>query len=149
MAITMARSELPGQGAGRGVLEAFAARRRHIIGPAPDQHLLFAPLGARIVLVEAAEIAIVAFIERDVPDDREIEDAHFLEHQVQRVLGAAQSRGVVEIGHDALGLECLAGGAGLADALFGQVRIAPAGEEILEVPLAFAMAHEDQGTGHH
>src|SRR3546814_7635486 len=66
--------------------------------------------------------AIVALVEGGVPDDGDIVDCHLFQHQVERVLGAAQGRGVIAIGHDAPGLERLAGIARFLDALFRQVR---------------------------
>src|SRR5690606_5930367 len=34
------------------------------------------------------------------------------------------------------------------DALLGQARIAPAGEQVFQIPLALPVADEDQGSGH-
>ncbi len=45
------------------VLEAFAARRRDVIGSPPELHLRFAPFMSRLVLVEAGQLAVVAFIQ--------------------------------------------------------------------------------------
>ena len=78
----------------------------------------------------------------------EVDDAHFLEDQIERVLGALEGRGVVEIRLEALRLDELAGGARFVDALFGQVRILPAGEQVLEVPVALSVADEDESSGH-
>ena len=52
-----------GQRAGQRIFQAFAAGRRHIIGAAPDMDLLFAPFLARVVLVEAGQIAIIALVQ--------------------------------------------------------------------------------------
>ena len=43
-----------------------------------------------------------------------------------------------------LRLELAAGRARLRDALLGQVDVAPAGEQVLQVPLALAVAHEHE-----
>ena len=49
-----------------------------------------------------------------------------------------------------LRLELAAGLARFRDALFGQVDIAPAGEQVFLVPFAFAVTHEDEKTvGHY
>jgi hypothetical protein len=45
-------------------------------------------------------------------------------------------------------LQPLSGRSGLGDAFLGEVGILPAGEEILEVPLALAMPNEYQETFH-
>ena len=45
-------------------------------------------------------------------------------------------------------LSLRAGGLGLLVALLGQVDVAPAGEEVLQVPFALAVADEDEGSGH-
>ena len=42
----------------------------------------------------------------------------------------------------------LAGALGFLDALLGQVDVAPAGEEVLQVPFALAVADEDESAGH-
>ena len=52
-----------GQRAGQRIFQGLAARWRHIIGPAPDQHLLFAPFLAGIVLIQSCEFAIVALVQ--------------------------------------------------------------------------------------
>ncbi len=58
-----------GQHARHRILEAFAAGRRNVIGPAPDMDLILAPFLAGFVLVEAGQVAIVALVERLVPGD--------------------------------------------------------------------------------
>ncbi len=49
---------------------------------------------------------------------------------------------------DAVIGERLAAGIGFLYAEFGQVRVTPAGKQVLQVPVALAMAHEHEGTGH-
>ena len=75
-------------------------------------------------------------------------DAELFEDQVERMLCPPQRRGVEHRRHIAGGLELLSRLARLFDALLGEVRVAPAGEQILEVPLALPVAHEDQRSGH-
>ena len=60
--------QIIGPDARAGVLQALAAGRRDVVGAAPDMHLLLAPFGAGVVLVEAGEVAIVALVERLVAD---------------------------------------------------------------------------------
>src|SRR6201989_1265771 len=69
------------------VLEAFAAGRWHVVRPPPDQNLLLAPFLAGVVLVEAGQITIVAFVQRQIPDDRKFGLTNLGQHQIQRVLG--------------------------------------------------------------
>ena len=62
--------DVVGPDAGAGVAERLAAGRRDGVGAAPDVDLLLAPFRARVVLVEAGEIAVVALVERLVAGDR-------------------------------------------------------------------------------
>ena len=110
--------------------------------------LLVAPLLAGVVLVEAGKVAVIALVQRLVAGDDEIVDARFLKDQVERVLGALEGGGIVKIGLIALGLDELAGGAGFGDALFRQVRVLPAGEQVLEVPFALSVTDENECASH-
>ncbi len=77
----------------RGVLRGSAAGRGHVQRAAPDQHLLLAPLGPRIVLVEAAEIAIVALVQAlRMRVMVMLEDLVLFEDQVERMLAPARRR---------------------------------------------------------
>ena len=49
---------------------------------------------------------------------------------------------------DPLYIEALAGSSRVLDANFGQARILPAGKQVLQVPLALAVADEDKQTIH-
>src|SRR5690606_23663727 len=107
-----------------------------------------APFFSRIILVEAGEVAVVALVERLVAGDDDVDDPELLEDEVERMLGALERGGVVEVGQVPGGLDPPACRTGLGDPLLGEVRVLPASEQVLEVPLAFAMADEDQRTGH-
>ena len=109
-------------------------------------HLLLAPFLARIVLVEADEFAVVALVERLVPAFGQAGLPHLGQREGQRVLGADERRGKGKVECDAMRLEAPAGLLGLFDACRGQIHIAPAGEQVLEVPFALAMAQQDQET---
>ena len=65
-------------------------------------HLLLAPFLARVVLVEADEIAIVALVERLVLEHRNFGLAQFLQHQVERALRAHERGGEGDVEVDAL-----------------------------------------------
>jgi hypothetical protein len=140
--------DVVGPDAGAGILQRLAAGRRHVIGTAPDLDLLLAPLGARIVLVEAGEVAIVALVQGKVADRRQIGLAELAEDQLQRVLGAGEFGGEGETEGKVERLEALAGGRGLGDTLLGQRGVAPAREQVLQVPLTLAMADEHEKAIH-
>ena len=91
------------------VPQAFAARRRDVVGAAPYQHLLVAPFLARIVLVEADEIAIVALVQRLILEDRDFVLAHLGEHQIERALRALERGGEGDIEFDSARLQLPAG----------------------------------------
>ena len=82
--------QVVGPDAGTGVAQAFAARRRDVIGAAPDMNLLLAPLGAGIILVEAGEIAVVALVQRLILDGLQSLLADLVEDELKRVLRAGQ-----------------------------------------------------------
>ncbi|MNH92223.1 hypothetical protein D3C73_447990 [compost metagenome] len=111
-------------------------------------NLLLAPLGAGIVLVEAGEIAVVAFVERLVLDRFKVRLADLVEHDLQRLLGALQVGGERNVELDAGFGQRLASGLGFLDPERGQVRVLPAGEQIFEIPIALAVANEDKSTAH-
>src|SRR5690606_12442667 len=62
-----------------GILQAFAARRRNVVGAPPDKDLIFAPFGACIILVEARQIAIVTLVERLVANGLQVALVEFFE----------------------------------------------------------------------
>lgn len=111
-------------------------------------HLLFAPLLACVVLVEARQVAVVALVERLVADRFERGLADGIEHQLAGALGADKIRGEGDIELDAVVGKCLAAGLGFLDAEFRQVWITPAGEQVLQVPVALAMPDKDESTAH-
>ena len=125
------------------ITQAFAARWRNIIGAAPDMHLLLAPLLAGIILVQAGEIAIVTLIERLVADRLEVRLADLVEDDPERVLGALEYRGEGNIELQPRIRQRLTADLRLLDTELRQVRITPAGEEVLQVPFALAVANKD------
>src|ERR1035437_5841625 len=138
-----------GQHARGGVAQTLAAGRRDVVGAAPDVHLLLAPFLARVVLVETDQLAVVALVERLVLEHRNFRLAQFLEHQIERALRADQRGVEVNVQLDPLRLELAAGLARFGDALVGEVDIAPAGEQVLQVPVALAVTHQhEKAVGH-
>ena len=74
--------------------------------------------------------------------------ADFIENEVAGLLGARKNRREGHVELDAVVGERLAAGIGFLDAELGQVRITPAGKQVLQVPVALAMAHEHEGSAH-
>ena len=65
------------------------------------------------------------------------------------MLGARQHRGEGDVERQALRLQFAAGLLGLGNALLGEIRILPAGEQILQIPFALAVTHEHKKTVAH
>src|SRR5262245_21564851 len=137
------------QHARRGILEALAARRRHVIGAPPDLDLLLAPFLARIVLVKAREVTVITLVERQVLDHRDVALAHLLKDEVERTLRTLECRGVTDVEADALRLELAAGIARFRHAVLSEVDVLPAGEQVGQVPFALTMAHEHKQAVSH
>src|SRR5690606_30265361 len=117
-----------------GVAQALAAGRRRVVGAAPDVHLLLAPLGARVVLVEARQVAIVALVERLVADGFEPALTDGGEDVVAGPLRADERRGEGNVELEAaLGNEP-PGPLRLLVPLFREIHVAPAGEQVPHVP---------------
>ena len=112
-------------------------------------NLVLAPFLAGVVLVEAREVAIIAFVQRLVAAQRQIALAELVEHQLHRVLGAGQRRGESAVEGQAHRLEAGSGSLGLVHALFGEVGVFPAGEQILQIPFALAVTDEHKQTFGH
>ena len=119
-------------------------RRRDVEAAAPDLDLVVAVLGRGLRLVEPGEPAVVALVQAPVLGFGDPQHAGRLERQVQRLDRARLERGERHVGQHALGGEQPAGGARLFLALLGQAHVPPAGEAVFQVPLALAVADEDQ-----
>ena len=133
-----------GSDAGQRVFQAFAARRRNIIGSPPELHLRLAPFLAGFVFVQPGEFAVVAFVQGGIAHDRDVLLIKLGKDDVERVLGAFQNAREGNIEFDPVIADHAAGDAGLDHAFFGQVGITPAGEQVEPVPFAFTVAHEHE-----
>ena len=111
-------------------------------------HLLFAPFGAGVVLVEARKFAVIAFVECLLADCGERGLAEFAEDQTAGMLRAGEIGGEGDVEGEAEGFEALARGFRLANAFLGEVGIFPAGEEIFEVPVTLAVTDKYKQTIH-
>ena len=112
-------------------------------------HLLLAPALAGVVLVEADEIAVVAFVQGLVAKDRDLVRAHLGKHEVERTLRAFERGGEGDVELDPARLQFCAGLFRLGDALCGEIDVLPAGEQILQIPFALAVPDEDEETFGH
>ena len=104
-------------------------------------------LGGRRLLVQALEGPVVALVEPPVAPDRQPEAVHLLQGQVGRPDRPGLDRCVENVhvqsglgGHEATGRP------GLVLAPPGEVHVDPAGEQVLLVPGALAVAEQDQGA---
>src|SRR5664280_833858 len=131
------------------ILETLAAGWRDVVGAAPFVHLLLTPFLARVVFVEADQLAVIALVERLVLEHRDLGLPQLFQHQIERALRADERGGEGDVELDALAFKLAAGLARLGDALVGQVDIAPAGEKVLQVPVALAVPHEHEKTISH
>src|SRR6516162_317001 len=134
--------------AGAGIAQGLAARRRDGVGASPGMDLLLAPFLARVILVEAGEIAVVALVERLVSQRLQAGLAELIEHDVERALRPRQRRGEGDAEVEPLCLQPPAGGMGLLDALRRQVDVAPAGKKVEEIPFALSMTDDDERAVH-
>src|SRR5207248_9414250 len=94
-------------------------------------------------------IAIVALVERLILQDRNAVLAELLEHDVERALCPDERRRERDVEAQALRFQLAAGSTRFGDALLAQIDVAPSGEQVLEIPLALAVANEHEKTiGH-
>ena len=120
-------------------------RRRGVVGPPPDPHLLgTVPLGG-LGLVQASQAAIVPLVQAPVLGLGHEGLARRRQGQPKGADGAGQDGGVGPVDLQSRRLDQLATLAGLGLALGGQVHIHPSGEPVLQVPLALAVSKQDQG----
>ena len=74
--------------------------RGSVVGATPQAHLLLAPFIARLILVEAGEVAIVTLVERAVAHGRHRGLTQLFEDQRHRMLRAQQGGGEADAEHD-------------------------------------------------
>src|SRR5262249_28580744 len=110
----------------------------------PHHHLLLAVARSRLRLVEAGERAVVALVEAPVLLDGKPQPVHLLEREIERADGALEERGEREVEVVAFRGEHAAGRARFLDAALREIDVLPAGEAVLAVPVAFAMAEQNE-----
>ena len=98
-------------------------------------------------LVETLQRTVVTLVETPGALHRDPEAVGDIERVVRGLDGAGQHRGVQHVGLEAGIAEQLARPLGLGDAGLAETHVDPAGEQVLLVPFAAAVAQEDQGIG--
>src|SRR5690606_32734484 len=97
----------------------------------------------------AGQIAVVALVQRLVLDDRDIGLPHLRKQEVERVLRTLERRGESDIEGKSLRLQLAAGLLRFGDALRREIDVAPAREQVLQIPFALAVTHEHEKTVGH
>lgn len=131
-----------------GELETLTSGGRDVVASAPDVHLFLAPLFARVVLVQAAQLAIVALVECLVLVDRDGFLADLLELNVERGLRALQRRGKGDVELDPRRTDAFGPGQRFLTSELGQLRVFPTSEQVELVPFGLAVAREHERTNH-
>jgi hypothetical protein len=123
-------------------------RRRGVVGAAPFHELLFAVFGQCLGLVLALQCAVVAFVEAPVALDRDPAAVGLVQGDVRGVDGPLQQGGVEHVREDVVLHQQLTAAGCFRAALVVQVNVHPAGEEVLGVPFAVAVAQQNQLVSH-
>merc|ERR1719339_366707 len=124
-------------------------RGRDIKAPPPDLNLLLAVLGGGLRLVEAGQPAVMPLVEPPGLLDGQVGLTALLQHGGKSLLRPGEQRSVGNIEGEPSILERLAAGLGLLHALLAQVRVEPAAELVLLVPLALPVSDHDNLVGRH
>ena len=103
----------------------------------------------RLRLVETLQRAVVTLVQAPAALDGQPHQVHLVEDDPERADRALQHRDERDVERDALGLEQPTGFARLFAPLRGEVDVDPAGEQVLEVPDALAVAQQDESTNGH
>ena len=111
-------------------------------------YLLLTPFCAGVVLVEAGQVPVVALVQCLVPDRLQTALADDVEDDLAGLLRPRKSGGIGDVEGDTVVLERPGTVLGLPDAELRQPGVLPAGEEVLQVPFALAVADKDKGSGH-
>ena len=101
-------------------------------------------LGGGLGLVQALQGPVVALVEPPGAAHRDPVEVHLVQRELQRRDRAAQKRGEGLVEAEPRLPEQLAGVVGFLHALLAEGDVHPAGEAVLLVPVAFAVAHEDE-----
>jgi len=120
--------------------------RRDVIAAPPDLDLVEAVAFRRLAFVEALERPVVTLVQSPRPLYREVAALHLVEREVRRPDRPPQHRRMdsvdLEIGLGRQQPTCFAC---LGLAALTEVDVRPAGEAVLGIPGALAMAEDDEG----
>ncbi len=105
-------------------------------------HLLVTVLGRGFRLVEALQRTVVSFVQSPVANDRNPHLVHLVEDMPQSADGAFQYRRVGDVELVTHLGQQFAGSYSFLIALFGQVHVRPAREQVLEIPVALPVTAE-------
>jgi hypothetical protein len=123
------------------------SRRWDVVGAPPQHELFVAELGPDRRLVLALQRAVVPFVQPPTAPHRQPVQVGGVQRQLGGPDRAAQQRGVQHGRFDAVLGQQLPAAPGLRLAGLGQVHVHPAGEQVLQVPVALAVPEQDQGGG--
>src|SRR5690606_36671133 len=123
-------------------------RLRGVVGAAPGHQLLLAVLLADLALVQTLQGAVVTLVEAPVALDGDPVTVRGVQGQVRGHDRAALEGGVDHIREDAGLLHQLTAGGRLLTALVREVDVHPAGEQVLRIPFALAVAEQHECVGH-
>ena len=130
-----------GYGALLSHFEGFAVGGRHVVAAAPDVDLLFAVFGAHVVFVESGEVTVIAFVQCEIADGRDVQGDGF-EDEGEGSLGAGEGAGVGDI--EAVAAQTFAGTSSFFLAFGGEGHVHPAGEAVFEIPEGLAVSNESE-----
>src|SRR4051812_17939535 len=114
----------------------------------PQLRLFRAMSIRRLLLVEALQRAVVAFVEPPVTLHRQPDLTHHLECEIARHHGAVEHRGVGDVEPQPGVGHRLAGRGAFGPALVVEWHVVPSREQVELVPRAFAVTEDDESAGH-
>ncbi len=130
----------------RPLVVVLDRRWRYVEAAPPGHELLLAVLLEGLLLVLALQSAVVPLVEPPRAPDRDPVTLGHVEGEVGRGDGAPQQRGVHDVGEQVVLDELLAAADRLVAALVAERDVDPAREQVARVPLALAVAEQDQGA---
>src|SRR5690606_8206856 len=119
-------------------------RRRHVVAAAPERDLPFAVLMHGFGLVQALQRSVHALVPAPGVLDGAVHLLELFERDPERRDRALEHLGARQIEAEALGAQELAGAACFDFAIRAERHVHPAGEAIFLVPLALAVAEQDE-----
>ena len=119
----------------------FHHGRTHVEASAPDVHLVVAILLGGLFLVKSREGTIVAFVQPPRLNNGQPLAFHLLQSNLLRVDGTFKIRGIANVEVKSSLFHQLASTFCFCLSLVGKFHVYPTREQVLLVPLAFAMAN--------